>query len=243
MKRFFQWAVVLCLGLAVVPASAQDDGAKAVIDRYEQVTGLDKLTPAEMTSVMMEVATEVQGMSMPMKIVFQEPGKLKVDMEMGGQKVKMVFDGSQGWISVPGQGVMPMPKEAMDQMKEQINISQNYRWNMKDYTYEMAGEVKEGDRTYIGVSMTAKKPQPQISNMIVYFDKDTGLVAYLTMDISQGGQVAPARMDFSDYKTFDKFKLPSKYRMLVNGTEMMTMEIKVIEYNYPTTDAMFAKPE
>lgn len=243
MKKLFQWGAVFALGLAAVPASAQDDGAQAVIDRYEQVTGLDKLDPAEMTSVMMEVAVDVQGMSMPMKMVLKEPRKINVDMEMAGQKMKMVVDGENGWISVPGQGVMPMPDEALKQLREQTNVSQNYRWNKKDYTYKTAGEVKEDGHTYSGVQMTPKQPQPQVSNMIVYFDKATGLAAYVTMDIDQGGQVMPARMNFGDYKTFGKLKLPSRYKMLVGGTELMTMEIKALEYDYPTTDAMFAKPE
>lgn len=243
MKRLFKWAAILCLGVAVVPVSAQDDGAKAVIDRYERVTGLDKLTPAEMSSLMMEVVTDMQGMQIPMKMILKEPGKLNVDMEMAGQKMKMVVDGEQGWISVPGQGVMPMPAEPLAQLKEQTNISQNYRWNQKDYTYQMAGEVEEGGHTYVGVRMTPKKPQPQISHMIVYFDKATGLAAYFTIDVNQGGQSVPARMDFMDYKTFGKLKLPSRYKMLVSGNEMMNMEIKVLEYDYPTTDAMFAKPE
>lgn len=243
MKRLFQWAAVLCLGLTVSQVSAQDDGAMAVIDRYEQVTGLDKLTPAEMTSVMMEVATEVQGMRIPMKMILKEPGKLNVDMEMAGQKMKMIVDGDQGWISVPGQGVMPMPAEPLAQLKEQTNVSQNYRWNKTDYSYKLAGEIEEGGHTYVGVQMIPNKPQPQVSNMIVYFDKATGLAAYVTMDVNQGAQSAAARMNFSDYKTYGKLKLPSKYKMLVGGNEMMNMEIKVLEYNYPTTEAMFAKPE
>ncbi|WP_298064539.1 hypothetical protein [uncultured Rikenella sp.] len=243
MKRLFQWIAVFCIGLVAVPVSAQD-GALEVIDRYERVTGLDKLTPADMTSVMMEVVTETQGRRISMKMIVKEPGKFNVDMEIAGQKVKMVFDGSQGWVSVPGQGVMPMPAESLEQLRKQTNLSQHYRWNRTDYDYRMAGEVEKDGHTCVGVEMMPKKAEAQmIDRTIVYFDKDTGLVAYAFLYITQGGKTVPARMDFTDYKTFGMLKLPSRYKLLVGGAEMMNMEIKTLEYDYPTTDAMFVRPE
>lgn len=245
MKRLFQWAAVVCLGLAVViPATAQDNAAKAVIERYEQVTGLSKLTPADMGSLMIDVVTEMQGLTMPMKMVVKQPDMLKVDMEVGGQKMLMVAKDGIGWISVAGQGVQPMPEQTMAQLKEQMaSITRNYMWNTEDFAYELAGEVKEGGKTLQGVHMVPKKPQPGMENLIVYFDKASGLVDYFTMDIVQGGQTMPARMDFSDYKTFGQVKLPSKYKMMMGGAEMIKMEIKAMEYNYPAADELFAKPE
>lgn len=245
MKRLFQWAAVVCLGLAVViPATAQDNAAKAVIERYEQATGLSKLIPADMNSVMVEVVTDMQGLTIPMKMIVKQPDKLKVDMEMGGQKMLMVAKDGTGWISVAGQGVQPMPEQTMAQLKEQMaSITRNYMWNTEDFAYELAGEVKEGGKTLQGVHMVPKKPQPGMENLIVYFDKASGLVDYFTMDIAQGGKTMPARMDFSDYKTFGKVKLPSKYKMMMGGAEMVKMEIKAMEYNYPAADELFAKPE
>lgn len=81
---------------------------------------------------------------------------MNVDMEVAGQKMRMVTDGEKGWVSIPGQGTMPMPDEMMAQLREQTNVSQNYRWNKKDYSYKLAGEVQEGGRTYTGVLMTPK---------------------------------------------------------------------------------------
>ena len=245
MKRLFQCAAVLCLGLAVtIPASAQDNAAKAVIERYEQATGLSKLTPADMNSVMVDVVTEMQGMTMPMKMVVKQPDKLKVEMEMGGQKMLMTAKDGKGWISVPGQGVQPMPEQTMAQLREQMaSITRNYMWNTEDFAYELAGEVKEGGKTLQGVHMVPKKPQPTMENLIVYFDKANGLVDYFTMDVVQGGQAMPARMDFSEYKTFGLVKLPSKYKMKMGDVEMVKMEIKAMEYNYPAADELFAKPE
>ena len=243
MKKILLWAAVLCAGLAAMPVQAQNDGADAVIERYERATGLDRLSPSEMTCVMMEVVAEVQGMAMPMTMVLKEPGKMNVDMEGAGQKMRMVTDGEKGWVSIPGQGTMPMPDEMMAQLREQTNVSQNYRWNKKDYSYKLAGEVQEGGRTYTGVLMTPKKPQPQVGNMVVYFDKENGLVSFLTIDIEQGGQTQSARMNFSAYRSYGKVKLPSLYKMLVNGSPMMTMEIKALQYAYPAADSLFAKPE
>ncbi len=135
-----------------------------------------------------------------------------------------------------------MPAESLEQLRERTHISQNYRWNRTDYDYRMAGEVEKDGHTCVGVEMMPKKAVPQVSRMIVYFDKDTGLAAYLTLDIAQGGKTVTARMDFTDYKTFGKLKLPSRYKMLV-GAETMNLEIKTLEYDYPAADAMFVQPE
>lgn len=245
MKRVLKWAAVLCLTVAVtVPATAQDKAAKAVIDRYEAVTGLNKLTEASMNSMMLDATTVVMGMDMPMKMVVKQPDKLWVEMEMNGQKMLMVASDGKGWIRAAGQ-VQPMPAETMDQMKEQMaNIAGNYRWNEKDFGFEMAGELKEGGKTYQGVHMVPKKTLPEkMENMIVYFDKESGLVDFLTMDVSQGGEMVSARMDFSDYKTFGPVRVSSKYKMKVGDTEVMRIEIKAMEYDYPAPDTLFAKPE
>lgn len=234
---------VVALGLAVMPALAQNDAAQAVIDRYEKVTGQDKLTPADMASVWMVVDAEVQGMAMPMKMIVKAPNKLWVDMQVAGQKMLMVSDGDKGWVSIPGQGVQPMPKEMLVQIREQTNISQNYRWNRTDYDYKMAGEVKAGGVTYQGIQMLPKKPLPQMTNMVVYFDKATGLVSFITMDVDQNGTTTSARVDATDYKTFGNLKLPTVYTVGVGGAQMMKMTIKELQYAYPVSDATFAKPE
>lgn len=248
MKRFLFSVVLLVAGLIVAPVSAQDDEAAAVVKRYEQVTGIDQLTQDEANHVMMEVVANMQGMSMPMKII-KAPGKMNIDMAVQGQPVKMIIDGDQGWMSVPGEGSVPMPEATLRQLKEQTNVSQNYLWNARDYTYAMAGEVQNGSKTYVGIRMTPRKPQPGLENLVVYFDKASGLVCYLTSEVSvavQNGsepQRMSVRMDLGNFKTFGKVKLPSEYRVQINNIETMTMRIKTLEYNYPTTDEMFAKPE
>lgn len=240
MKRLFLLLAVLCVGAAAT-VSAQD--AKAIVARYNQVTGLDKITPAMETSVMMDVVTHVQGMTMPMKIVMKQPGKFRIDMEAAGQKMLMVTDGNKGWMSVPGQGTQPMPKESLEQLQSQTNMSQNYKWDSEAYEFELAGEVKEGGKTLLAVRFTPKKPLENIENMVVYFDKATGLTEYMTMVVTQNGQTMAARTDFRDYKKFGDFKIPSVYKVSMGGSEMMQMEIKELQYNYPVSDAMFAKPE
>lgn len=50
-------------------------------------------------------------------------------------------------------------------------------------------------------------------------------------------------MNFSAYRSYGKVKLPSLYKMLVNGSPMMTLEIKALQYAYPAADSLFAKPE
>lgn len=249
MKRLLRCAAVLCFGLAVtIPAAAQEnDAAKAIIDRYEQATGLGKLAPDDMNSLMADVVIEMQEMTMPMKMIVKQPDKWRIEMEINGQKMLMVARDGKGWISVAGQGVQPMPKETMAQLKEQMaSITRNYKWSSMDFDYELADEVREGGKMLQGVHMVPKKTQPAAAvNLIVYFDQASGLVDHCTVDVVQGTRTMAARMDFGEYKTFGQVKLPAKYKMTMAGGSvvMMDMEIKALEYNYPAADELFAKPE
>lgn len=232
------------MGVVAVSVSAQEvDEAEAVIERYERVTGLDRLSTVDMTSVMMEVVAERQGVSVPMKMVLKEPDKIRVEMEIDGREMRMAIDGKSGWISVPGQGTMPMPDEVLEQLAEQTRIGRNYRWNKRDFAYRMVGKVMEAGRTCVGVRMIPHKPQPQIGERVVYFDEATGLAAYMTMQVDANGQAKSFRMDFSDYKTFGELKLPSVYRATTDGGQDMVMKVKTLEYDYPVADALFSEPE
>lgn len=239
MKKILLLLAVICLGTATV--FAQD--AKTIVDRYNQVTGLDKLSAIAQTSLMMDVVTKVQGMTMPMKVIASLPGKFRVEMDMGGVKMLMVTNGEKGWMSVPGQGTQPMPQEILEQLKAQTDVSRNYKWDADTYEFETAGEVKEGGKTLQAVRFTLKKPVENIKNLVVYFDTVTGLADYMTMDVEEKGQAMSVRTNVGDYKTFGTVKIPSVYTVLNNGAEMMKMEIKALEYNYPTEAWMFAKPE
>ena len=142
-------------------------------------------------------------------------------------------------MSVPGEGSVPMPEATLKQLKEQTNVSQNYLWNARDYTYAMAGEVQNGSKTYVGIRMTPRKPQPGLENLVVYFDKASGLVCYLTSEVSvavQNGsepQRMSVRMDLGNFKTFGKVKLPSEYRVQINNIEwLLCMQKRMRLHSY-----------
>lgn len=238
MKRLL--SLVALLSLIVLPIAAQD--AEAIIKQYNQVTQLNKLTPTATDHQMAKFEIEAQGQKMPMSVVMQKPGKFRIEMTVADQKMLMVIDGENGWMSGVGGVIQPIPKQMMKQFVDQADMSNNYMWTSKDYTFEALGDQKEGDKTYQGVKMTPIKPIEGLSNLSVWFDAATGLAAYTTVDAVQNGQAINAKTEIKDYETFSGVKIPTKYVTTVAGAQVKIL-IKELEFNYPAEAWMFAKPE
>lgn len=192
------------------------------------------------------VINYAQGMSVETKTIVKQPDKIRTEAEMNGQTTILIINGDKGWVSAPGQPIMPMPEQLMVMTKGQPkDVASGYRWNPSDNTFKMGEEVEHDGKILQGVKIIPNKVMPMISNMVVYFDKQTGLPVYSTVDIAANGQTMAARVDYSDYKTFGKIAtIPSVCKTtIVNGAEIMKLETKELEYNYLTTDDMFAEPK
>lgn len=246
MKRnlMFFMGVISLLALCVMPSVAQDAAAETIINRYNAVTGLDNANKSgAMNSSMMECEINTAGQKMQMSSVISKPGKFRINIKMAGQDMLMVMDGDKGWIKQGDNAVQPMPQPLMDQFAKQADMSSNFMWTSKDYSFASLGEKTVNGTKVVGVKVLVKVPmEGQPSSAEVWFDTATGLALFSNTQLSQGGQTLDVKTTYKDYKQFGIVKAASKYEIEVGGGAS-TMTVSKMEFDYPTEPWMFAKPE
>lgn len=232
------------LALCIVPSVAQNADAEAVINRYNAVTGLDKVSKSgAMERSLMECEINSAGQKVQMASIVSKPGRFRVNMKMAGQDMLMVMDGDKGWIKQGDNEVQPMPQPLMDQFAKQADMTGNFMWTVKDYNFESLGEKKANGTNVLGVKILLKVPiegQPNVAE--VWFDSATGLALFSTTQIIQNGQTVEVKTTYKDYKQFGSVKAAAKYEIEV-GSGASTMILSKMEFDYPTEPWMFAKPE
>ncbi|CDN32054.1 hypothetical protein BN938_1977 [Mucinivorans hirudinis] len=235
MKKLF---LTLALTIAAVVATNAQSGNE-ILEKYYKATNVSKLSSGVEGSFMIDMAVKANqgGMNieMPIKMIQQNPGnKIRMEMEMMGQKVLIVSNGTKGWIQMAGQ-VQEVPAEQLAQMTSQGNIVENLKWDESKFTNEYVGE-KDGIKI---VKIIAKDPNAQMKEMSLGFNAKSGLLEW-TEGTTQGMTVKTV---LSDYKEFDGVSLPTAISVSMGGQEISVVNIKDLELDYPTAEFMFVEPK
>lgn len=264
MKIILQYLTIISLCLIAFPSSAKDD-SQSVIKRYEKITRQNKLTAQDVQSTMMDmklIIKESFHIDMRTILVAKDTAKLKIEIKTLGEKIDVIIDGKSGWVSgIPKYDTEIIPEEAVMQFKTLVNMTRhNYLWsNSVFFSSKMVGEVEENGRTLqvvqiimnenIKETLHGKMKDVQFGNYFIYFDKRTGLPTYSTTNFKITHHNISIRIDFSEYKKFERTKLPSVYKITLTGMDKvlnngidLEMIINKIEFDYPITEGMFAKP-
>lgn len=237
MKR-----IIFSLAMALLSMSAIcQTTAAEIIERYNKISGFDKVAIAKNTSMFMEVDLDTPQGLMPIKMTKGDAAQFRVEMSIMGKDVLVVTDGKKGWIKVPDQAVQPMPKEALAKITSQGDVTNSLKMDneLLDYTF-----LEEKD----GVQILNATPKADASKLGIIgatfsFDKKSGMLVGSTSKLKQNGKEIVVVTSMSDVKDFSGLKIPSKMIVEVTGVPKMTLIVRNMVMDYPTTAFMFAKPE
>lgn len=169
----------------------------------------------------------MMGMSMEGKMKIKQPGKMRYEMNMMGQKVLMVSDGTKGWMSQGGR-VIDMP---MSQIEQQQRMGGgDFVAQMKQQGYTFSYEGKEGSNYKLKASKTGEKAS------YMYFDESTHLLSKVEPEGGEGTILV------SDYrKVAGGFMFP---HLMTMDTEQGEAKISYsnVSLNTDIPDSEFSKP-
>lgn len=175
------------------------------------------------------------------------PGKVRFDMDMdqGGQKVKLVVatNGKTAWQQAMGQ-VMDMPKEKLDEFHNTVYVMSLGRLlplKEKGVTLTPLGESKHGDQTLVGLKVS----QPNQRDVSMFFDKSTGLLTKTISKVKdefQGWKDATQEAIFTGYHDKDGRKVFNKLTLNRDGKPFIVEEISDQKILAKVDPAMFEKP-
>jgi photosynthetic reaction center cytochrome c subunit len=227
-------------GAAAVPAEEKVPvsmpTANAMIDAYIRALGgaaaIEKLTTREESG-----STTVSGQAIRIEVFDQDPDKQTVIRHLPAGDGVTVFNGHEGWSSMPGRAVRDMHGAELD--AAQMDADLHFSLHIKQTFAELRVEDPEniGNREAYVVSGT-RQGQPAVK---FYFDEQSGLLERLVRYASSPLGLVPTRIDYGDYRNVDGVETPFRWTVAQPG-ESSTFQVEQVRQNVPIDDAEFAKP-
>jgi hypothetical protein len=108
----------------------------------------------------------------------------------------------------------------------------------KEYTLSLLGEVKVGNRTAVGLTVSHKDRK----DVSLLFDKENGLPLKSEVRLTDPkGKEITVEYLYADYKDFDGVKLPAEVTIKFADTEA-TLEVSEVKPADKAPDGLFDKP-
>lgn len=229
---------IVCFGFKPAQAQESDPKARKIVQRYEEVTGIDKLDPKAFESVSMDIKADVSGVALEMKILMNAPDKYRIAMKMGSEEMLAVIKGDQGWMQIEGM-VMPLPADMLESLRKQTDLSRNYKWSDDTYAFQMDEEKQINGKTFQGVKIIPKEKIEGLDYLIAYFDQSTGYVNHMITPVKEGGKETLVRIDMADYKKYSGMQVPSEFKIFMSETLVGTMNILDMKLGIKIADDQF----
>ena len=167
----------------------------------------------------------------------QDPDKQAVIRHMPAGDSVTVFDGHEGWSSMPRRLVGDLHGADLD--AAQIDADLHFPLHIKQAFAELRVEYPERvrDREVYVISCS------RVGHPIVklYFDEQSGLLVRLIRFAESPLGFLPTQIDYDDYRIVDGVETPYRWTVARPG-ENSTTQLEQIRQNVPIDDAMFAKP-
>lgn len=177
----------------------------------------------------------MQGMNATMTTAFKRPNMNRQEINVMGQTMVMVFDGTKGAMLNPMVGPDPiaMPAEQVGMMKDQSDFDGPLLdYKAKGYVIDLVGNETLDDKPVFHLRISRKTLPPQD----VYLDGATYLETKMSTTVPGSGVM---EVKFGDYRTVDGLTMPYSMQSFAAGMMVSEMKIDKIEFNVPLDNALF----
>ncbi|HEX8872322.1 MAG TPA: c-type cytochrome [Candidatus Acidoferrum sp.] len=209
--------------------------ADQVFDKYlAAVGGADALH---------KIRTRVQsgkidafGGQFPVEVYSQAPDKrVSITHPPMGESVT-AFNGSVGWLSIPGgvHFMSPAEREAA-RIDAELYFPARIRELYNEF-HVLPGEELEGRATTVVAAAAPGRP-----SLRLYFDSENGLLLRLLRFAETPLGRNPTQIDYADYRETDGLRIPYRWTVTRTGTSF-TIHIDKVQQNVPIDENRFTAP-
>jgi photosynthetic reaction center cytochrome c subunit len=209
--------------------------ADQLFDKYlAAVGGAEALQ--KITSRVEKGSATFAGQHIPVDIYAKAPDKRVSVMHQKDGDSLTIFDGHQGWLSVPNR-VHPMStsENAAAHIDADFYLPVHAKSLYEKYRVE-AGEKIDGRDTYLVVGHKEGLPPLRL-----YFDTQSGLLLRLIRYADSPLGLNPTQIDYADYRDNSGIKIPFRWILARPGNHF-TIQVEQLQQNVPIDDARFAPP-
>lgn len=226
--------------LGSLSCRAQEAKLDDILSAYYKAIGIEKMK--EWQTVALSGKTIAQGTEYPIKIYMKRPGKVRVEVELQGNKMIQVFDGKQGWSIIPWGGSsdpQDMTADEIKGMKTQADIEGTlYNWKEKGHKAELIGkEDFEGSLIY---KIKLTKADGDIETWFI--DAENYIPLKMAATVKIQGNETESECFFSNYSEFNGVQMAKTTTNKFKGQTVSQVEMDKMEINLPVNDSLFVKP-
>jgi hypothetical protein len=212
-----------------------------LLARYYKTIGM--ATIKDWKTLIMKGKTTTQGMEFPVIIYMKRPGKIRLEVEVQGNKMLQVSDGQSGWGVIPWSGTTDPQDFTPDQlkgMKQQAEFEGSLcDWKEKGHKLELIGkEDMDGTQVY---KLKAVLANGNIETY--YFDAESFVPIKVASVMKIQGNDTESESLPSNYKPVEGAMMPFAIENKYKGQTVSTIVLESYEVNKPIDDNLFIKPE
>jgi hypothetical protein len=227
------------------PAEAASDAAKKdqpqpsadpVIEKYlAALGGADAIK--KVTSRAEKGSADLAGKQIPIDLYLQAPDKRVSVMHLPNGDSITAYNGSQGWLSVPGRPTHWMSQPEAEVAALDADLYLPVRLKQIFTELHIAGqETINSQNTTVVVGTRANKPPVKF-----YFDRQTGLLVRMLRYADSPLGLNPSQVDYSDYRSLDGVKVPYRWS-ISRPSGRFSIHLDEIRQNVPIEATKFAAP-
>jgi photosynthetic reaction center cytochrome c subunit len=211
--------------------------ADQLLEKFIQASGgagaIDKITTRVMKGTI-----DFGGKSLPIDIYSRNPEQRISFTHMPGGDSVTAFNGHEGWMGSPGRPIREMHGSDLDAAAMDADLRLPTHLKSMFSNIRVKGSEKLGDRdAYVVVGeRTAATP------VILYFDKDSGLLLRLVRYGDTALGWLPTQIDYADYRETNGVKTPYRWT-LARPSGRFTIQVTELQQNVPVDDSKFVKPQ
>ena len=210
--------------------------AEQLLDKYLAAIGgadaLQKIT----SRVQKGTLTAFGGQHFPMDVYAKAPHKRVSIMHLQGGDSVTGFDGSQGWLAVPGRvHVMSAAENAAARIDADLYFPLHVKTLYQKFRVD-SGEKIDGHDTYLVTGSAEGQPPLRL-----YLDKESRLLLRLIRYAETPLGRNPTQIDYADYRDANGVKMPYRWTLARPGNRF-TIQVDQVEQNGSVEDAKFVLP-
>jgi photosynthetic reaction center cytochrome c subunit len=244
------------VGIPVIPATAEaaehnpplksapvdDPNANSpavidpILDKYIAALG-GAASLQKVTSRVEKGSADLSGKQVPIEIYAQAPDKrLSVMHTPNGDSIT-AYNGTVGWLSVPGRPTQWMGGGEADaaRLDADLNLAVRMKQIFTEFRIRPTEKIDGHDVTVLQGRREGKPP------VNFYFDPQSGLLVRMVRYADTAVGLNPTQVDYADYRDSGGVKIPYRWT-IARPRGRFTIQVDQVQQNVPIEDQKFAAP-
>lgn len=191
----------------------------------------------KITSRVEKGTADLGGKQFPIDIYAQAPDKLVSVMHLPNGDSVTAFNGTVGWLSVPGRPTRWIGAAEADAawLDADLLLPVRMKQTFGDLRLMAAQKIDGRD---VNVLQGRRESKPPVN---FYFDQQSGLLVRMVRYIDTAVGLNPTQIDYADYRDLGGVKIPYRWT-IARPRGQFTIQVDAAQQNVPIDEGKFAPP-